>query len=134
MDRIYRRPEHPFRRRCIGIYYKIIAAPNIYYWVVRLKDENVPVGIISFIKRDYLENFDIGFAFLPEFNGQGYAYEAANEVLSVVRKNPEHPIVLATTIPRNLNSIKLLLKLGLHFEKEIETGNDQLHIYTTADS
>jgi Acetyltransferases, including N-acetylases of ribosomal proteins len=55
---------------------KILDSPTINYWVVRIKSENLPIGIVSFLKRDYLENFDIGFAFLPEFTGNGYAYEA----------------------------------------------------------
>lgn len=111
---------------------KILDSPNIYYWVVRIKDINLPVGIVSFLKREYLENFDIGFAFLPEFTGYGYAYEAVKEILSLLSTNPEYVPILATTIPGNVNSIKLLIKLGLHFEKELEVGNDKFHIYTNA--
>jgi ribosomal-protein-alanine N-acetyltransferase len=107
---------------------KIKKIEDFTYWVVRLKDNNASIGIVSFLKRSYLENFDIGFAFLPEFNGFGYAYEAAKEVLSIVSK--KHSKVLATTVPQNTNSIRLLTKLGLHFEKEIETENERLHIYS----
>ena len=109
---------------------KIKKTEDLTYWVVRLKDNNTSIGIISFLKRSYLENFDIGFAFLPEFYGYGYAYEAAKEVLSIVSKKPEHAKVLATTVPQNINSIKLLIKLGLHFEKEIELQNEKLHVYS----
>lgn len=111
---------------------KILDSPTINYWVVRIKGENLPIGIVSFLKRDYLENFDIGFAFLPEFTGNGYAYEAVKEILSVLSTNPEYAPILATTIPGNINSIKLLIKLGLHFEKELEVGKEKLHIYTNA--
>ena len=111
---------------------KILNSPNIYYWVVTIKETKTPVGIISFLKRDYLEHFDIGFAFLPEFTGNGYAYEAAKEVLSLVRTNPLYNPVLATTIPTNTSSIKLLIKLGLHFEKQMAVGQQQLDIYTTS--
>jgi ribosomal-protein-alanine N-acetyltransferase len=110
---------------------KIKETQDFYYWIVRLKETNIPAGIISFIKRSYLENFDIGFAFLPEFIGYGYAYEAAEKILSVVTKKPEHSIVLATTIPQNVNSIKLLTKLGMHFKKEIEVEKTKLHVYRT---
>ncbi len=108
---------------------KIQKTKDLTYWVVRIKDSNASIGIISFLKRSYLENFDIGFAFLPEFYGYGYAYEAAKEVLAVVSKQPEHAKVLATTIPENTNSIKLLTKLGFHLEKEIEIQNEKLHVY-----
>ena len=113
---------------------KIINTQNLFYWVVRIKDKNIPIGIISFLKRSYLENFDIGFAFLPEYNGNGYAYEAAKEILSMVSIIPEYSPVLATTVPQNVNSIKLLIKLGLHFEKEIEVEKEKLHIYTNSNA
>jgi [ribosomal protein S5]-alanine N-acetyltransferase len=114
----------------IAYIYKICNTKNLFYWVVRLKENDTPVGIISFLKRSYLDNFDIGFAFLPQFNGQGYAFEAATKVLSVVSKKAEYYPVLATTAPQNVNSIKLLTKLGLRFKKAIEVENEQLHVYT----
>lgn len=104
---------------------------NFYYWLVRLKETNTPVGIITFIKRGYLAHFDIGFAFLPEYQGQGYAYEAAKEVLFVVRQQPEHQTVQATTLPGNVRSIKLLNKLGLHFTGKIMVGKSELCLYST---
>ncbi len=111
---------------------KILNTENLFYWVVRTRDNNTPVGIISFMKRNYLENFDIGFAFLPEFNGNGYAYEAAKEVLSMVNKTPGYYPVVATTVPQNAKSIKLLTKLGLHFEKEIDVEDEILHVYSNS--
>ena len=112
---------------------KILNTENLFYWVVRTRDNNTPVGIISFMKRNYLENFDIGFAFLPEYNGNGYAYEAAKEVLSMVSKTPGYYPVVATTVPQNAKSIKLLTKLGLHFEKEIEVEDEMLQVYSNSD-
>ena len=111
---------------------KILSAENLFYWVARTRDNNTPVGIISFMKRNYLENFDIGFAFLPEFIGIGYAYEAAKEVLSMVSKTPGYYPVVATTVPQNTKSIKLLTKLGLHFQKEIEVEDEILHVYSNS--
>jgi len=110
---------------------KINGTPDVYYWVVRLKDTHRPVGIITFIKREYLTHFDIGFAFLAEYNGKGYAYEAANKVLSCVRLQRQYQTVLATTLPGNVRSIKLLVNLGFHFDQEIVVGNNQLHVYST---
>jgi RimJ/RimL family protein N-acetyltransferase len=37
--------------------------------------------------------------------------------------------ILATTIPENIRSVKLLKKIGLTFEKEIEISNEKLHVY-----
>ena len=111
---------------------KIKATPNFYYWTVRLAGTLEPIGIISFIKREYLEHFDIGFAFLPQYNGKGYAYEAAKEILSLVSSMPEHSFIMATTMPDNNNSIKLLQKLGFQFEKEIKVEDERLQVYSNA--
>src|SRR5688572_2577541 len=46
-------------------------------WKVELKTTGQPVGMCGFLKRDSLSFPDIGFAFLPEFSGYGYAYESA---------------------------------------------------------
>jgi RimJ/RimL family protein N-acetyltransferase len=117
---------------------KILVTENFYYWVVRTKDANTPMGIISFLKRSYLDHFDIGFAFLPAFSNKGFAYEAAKAVLHTMSRQPAFKIVLATTLHTNINSIKLLIKLGFRFEKEIEIENEikiekaKLLIYTNA--
>jgi [ribosomal protein S5]-alanine N-acetyltransferase len=111
---------------------KILGTENLYYWVLRLNEDNTPIGITSFLKRSYLDHFDLGFALLPDFSNKGYAYEATNAVLQLVSKLPEHNIVLATTLSSNKNSIKLLTKLGFRFEKEIEIYNVTLHIYTNS--
>lgn len=112
---------------------KINNTPNFIYWTVRLKPSKQPIGVITYLKRSYLSHFDIGFAFLPEHCFQGYAYEAAKEVLSMVKQVPEHRVVLATTIPGNINSVKLLTKLGFHFKVEIEEGGNTLHVYSSGE-
>jgi RimJ/RimL family protein N-acetyltransferase len=113
---------------------KIISNPNTNFWVVRIKDQQIPIGIITFIKRDYLDHYDIGFAFLAEYTKKGYAYEASIAVLNDAIKNSIHKHILATTVKENTNSIQLLEKLGLSFYKEIENENELLQVYSvTAD-
>src|SRR3982750_2141347 len=51
---------------------RLLESPQLTYWVVRLQASGRPVGIVTLIKRPYLEHFDIGFAFLPEHQGEGY--------------------------------------------------------------
>lgn len=111
---------------------RVLATENLTYWVVRLKDTLTPIGVISFIKRKYLDHFDIGFAFLPEFTRMGYAYEAAKEVLELANKTPGFTTILATTIPNNVDSIRLLNKLGLHFDRTIVVDNETLNVFSTA--
>jgi [ribosomal protein S5]-alanine N-acetyltransferase len=116
----------------IAYIHKVMNTQDLFYWVVRVTRWNIPVGIISFIKRSYLDNFDIGFAFLPEYNGNGYACEAAKAVLSMVSRHPGYYPVLATTLPQNIRSVRLLTKLGFHFEKQMEVEGERLLVYSNA--
>jgi [ribosomal protein S5]-alanine N-acetyltransferase len=108
---------------------RILQNQNICYWVVKLKDGIEKIGVISYIKRDYLEHKDIGFAFLPQFFNKGYAYEATSGILERVIREDKLTHILATTIPENTSSIRLLEKMGLSFEKEIQIEKDTLHVY-----
>ncbi|MCY7293634.1 MAG: GNAT family N-acetyltransferase, partial [Ferruginibacter sp.] len=106
---------------------KIISNPNISYRVVTLLDHQTAIGLVTFIKRDYLDHPDIGFAFLPAYSKQGYAFEATKEVLNDLLNQQEHSTILATTIPQNSSSIQLLKKLGLSFSKQITHEGELLH-------
>jgi RimJ/RimL family protein N-acetyltransferase len=84
-------------------------------YVVELKEERVPIGMCGLIKRDTLEDIDIGYAFLPAYRGQGYAYESAKAVLEYA---PSLGLtrVVAIASPGNIASNQLLMKLGLRFQ------------------
>ena len=108
---------------------RIQGMSNVVYWVVRKKGDAYPIGTVSFIKRDYLEDHDIGFAFLPQHHGMGYAQEAAAAVIGHVRNNNAHPVLVATVMQENLASIRLLSMLGFNFQCEIEVEGKPLHLY-----
>ena len=109
---------------------RLIDNPNINYWVVRKSDEQIPIGIVTFIKRDYLEHHDIGFAFLTKHTKQGYAFEATSAVLNDLKNDAAHSQILATTIKENINSIQLLEKLGFRFDREIKVEDEMLLVYS----
>ena len=123
-DRNIRTPED-----ALAYVQKILDSPHQHYWVVRLREENIPAGIITLLKRDYLEHHDIGFAFLPEYGGKGYAYEAAVAVLDDTINDPAHNAILAITMADNSSSIKLLKQLGLRFEREMTVGEEVLLVH-----
>lgn len=102
---------------------KIVSDKNIHYWVVHRKTEKL--GIITLIKRENLPFYDIGFAFLPDIQGKGYAFEAANAVLQSIIETSSYNSIMATTIPNNHSSIRLIEKLGLSFYKT-ESKNGEL--------
>lgn len=102
---------------------------NYSYFVCKRKEDNTAAGVITLIKRNYLEHHDIGFAFLPAYAKLGYAYEAAKEVLDELGKSGEHKKILAITLKDNIRSISLLEKLGLMFEREIVEDGEVLRVY-----
>ena len=109
---------------------KIISNPAISYRVVTLRDDETAIGVVTFIKRDYLDHHDIGFAFLPAYNKQGYAFEATKEFLDDLLNSGEQETILATTIPENSSSIQLLKKLGFNFSKEINHEGQALQLFS----
>lgn len=108
---------------------KIRNDPAIRYWVVKLKDGGAPVGMVSLIKRGYLDHHDIGFAFLPQHGGKGYAFEAADVVLQQLLSDPSYPAILATVLNENERSKKLLGKLGLRQDGVIAVEEKELLLY-----
>jgi RimJ/RimL family protein N-acetyltransferase len=71
-----------------------------------------------------LDAVDLGFAFLPESWGQGYAFEAAWAVVKEARDTFKLTRILAITNPDNDASIKLLAKLGFQFERVMKLSSD----------
>ncbi|MEO5721819.1 MAG: GNAT family N-acetyltransferase [Chthoniobacterales bacterium] len=88
--------------------------------VVELKATGRAIGTCGLFKRETMEHVDIGYAFLREFWGQGYALEAATAVMAHGCDVLRIPKIVAMTAPTNESSIKLLEKLGLRFERMIQ--------------
>ncbi len=88
-------------------------------YLVELKDSGAPIGICGLLKRDWLEDVDIGFAFLQKYWSQGYARESATAVMHYGWTTLRLKRIVAITKPTNQASIALLEKLGLRFEKNI---------------
>lgn len=116
----------------VGYIDKIINDPTVSYRVVRLKDSKTPVGVLTIIKRNDLAHHDIGFAFLPAYAGKGYAYESASALLKAPEVIAAHPRLLAISLKDNVRSIRLLEKLGMTFEQEINRESEELLRYGIA--
>lgn len=90
------------------------------YFIVELKDSKIPVGMAGLMKRDWLPDVDIGFAFLEKHFGKGYATESAKAVMDYARKDLGLKRLTGITLPDNIESQKVLQKLGLKFEKMVK--------------
>ncbi|WPQ65903.1 GNAT family N-acetyltransferase [Chitinophaga sancti] len=88
-------------------------------YLVAMKDSGVPIGMSGLIKRDGLEYVDVGFALLPEYMGQGYAYEATKAVMDYGYNTLQLPHIVAIARADNKNSLALLAKLGLKFSETV---------------
>ncbi|MEQ9377111.1 MAG: GNAT family N-acetyltransferase [Imperialibacter sp.] len=109
---------------------KIESNPAVDYWIIELVTSGEPVGIVTLIQRDYLQSPDIGFALLPAFEKQGYAFEAVSlflkDFFSVSTNKEIHAIILEHNRP----SIQLVQKLGFVFSDHIEVNGEQLLLYS----
>ena len=93
-------------------------------YLTELAEDGVPIGICGLIKRDSLDDVDIGFAFLPRFWAKGYAYEAAAAVVAYGKNVLGLRRIVAITTSDNHRSAKLLEKLGFRVERMIRLAND----------
>ncbi|UYQ91259.1 GNAT family N-acetyltransferase [Chitinophaga horti] len=94
-------------------------------WVVVSKATLRPAGMCGFFKRAYLDVPDLGFAFLPEYEGKGYAREAVTACLDYARTSLGLQSLLAITLPHNDRCISLLERTGFRFLKTIAPQNDE---------
>lgn len=93
-------------------------------YVTERRTDGVPMGMCGLIKRDGLDDVDIGFAFLPAYWGRGYAFEAATAVMDYGRTVIGLTRIVAITAPDNESSARLLEKLGLRFDRMVRLSAD----------
>jgi RimJ/RimL family protein N-acetyltransferase len=94
-------------------------------YLVELKDSRTPIGMCGLIKRAELPDVDIGFAFLPDFWNQGFAFEAATAVLKHGHEMFKLARIVAITSLDNNPSIKLLQRMGFAYEGVITLAKDR---------
>lgn len=102
---------------------------------VGLAASGEPIGVCGLLKRETLEDVDLGFALLPAFRGQGYAREAAAAVLSHGRKVLGLQRIVAIVLRHNAPSRRLLEALGFTVERPVRLADDreELLLYAIED-
>lgn len=101
------------------------------YTVIRKSDQE-KLGSCGLYNREGLEGVDIGFAFLPQHEKKGYAFEAAIKIKTMGVEQFGLTKINAITVKENTSSQKLLIKLGFHFSEMVTLPNDteELMLYT----
>ena len=97
-------------------------------YLVKLKETNESIGMCGLIRRDTLEDVDIGYAFLPKFWSKGYAVESAQAVKEYAKNVIGLDRIVAITDPENEGSIRVLEKIGLKFEKMVKLSADDIDL------
>lgn len=85
------------------------------YTIIR-KEDKEKIGICGLYNRESLDGIDLGFAFLSDYEGKGYAFEASSKITQVAFDIFKLPLLRAITDTDNLSSQKLLKKLGFKSE------------------
>lgn len=91
---------------------------------VELKSAGATIGMCGLVKRDSLEDIDVGFAFLPEYWGNGYAVESVSAVMEHARDVLGLRRLVAITSIDNAGSLAVLKKGGFEFERLITLPGD----------
>jgi [ribosomal protein S5]-alanine N-acetyltransferase len=88
-------------------------------YLAELKHSGEAIGLCGLLKRDWLEDVDIGFAFVPAYRRKGYAYEAAQAVLRYANDTLNLTRIVAITSLGNERSARLLERLGFRPESVV---------------
>ncbi|GAA4280338.1 GNAT family N-acetyltransferase [Gaetbulibacter aestuarii] len=81
------------------------------FTIIRKEDHN-KLGTCGLFDREGLEGIDLGYGLLPQNEGKGYGFEAANQLKQLAFKTFKLKEIHAITVNENVASKGLLLKLG----------------------
>jgi len=90
---------------------------------VERRSDGQVLGMCGLIKRDTLDDVDLGFAFLPQGRGQGYAREAAAAMLAHGFASLGLKRIVAITNLDNQASARVLEAVGMRFERLLAAGS-----------
>lgn len=93
-------------------------------YVMELRETGEPVGTCGLIRREGLEDVDLGFAMLPGHRGKGMALEAARAVLRYATGTLGMDRVVAIVSEANHRSIRLLEAIGMRYQRKIRLPGD----------
>lgn len=94
-------------------------------YVIIRKEDGAKLGSVGVFTRDGLDVQDVGFALLPQFEGFGYATEAARKLLEVIYAQFGVSKVSGITALDNYASQKVLEKLGLEYIKLVRLPGEE---------
>ncbi len=94
------------------------------FYAMRLTDSDRLIGLCGIIKRMGLDDPDLGFALMPEHEGEGYMFEMCEALLKHAFVKLGLSRVVAITTDQNTRSKKLLERLKMKYEKDVKLPKD----------
>jgi ribosomal-protein-alanine N-acetyltransferase len=98
-------------------------------WVARLTSTNQFIGLFSLDTHHDGEGTELSYQLAEDMQGQGLAHELTSHLITHAFQTFHLPFLLAETQSRNSLSLKLLHKLGMKLEKEVERFGELQSIY-----
>jgi RimJ/RimL family protein N-acetyltransferase len=90
-------------------------------WVLHENQQNrvAGLGLLRRLLLDGSDEVEVGYGFHPEFWGRGLATEIAAACLQFGHEQLRLPSIVALTLPDNLRSQRVLIKVGLVYERDV---------------
>ncbi|SHK26499.1 ribosomal-protein-alanine N-acetyltransferase [Clostridium cavendishii DSM 21758] len=100
------------------------------YWVVRLKNTNDFIGLVSIDTHHDGVSKELSYQFLPSYWGNGYALEVIREILKFISTELNIKSIISETQVANKASCRLLNNLGMKVVDKVYRFNAEQHIFS----
>jgi RimJ/RimL family protein N-acetyltransferase len=97
---------------------------------VELKSNHQFIGFCGLKFLEDLKDVDLGYRFMSEYWGQGYATEASKAVIHYGFNTLNLVKIIAMVLPANIASVNVLKKLDFKFENDIDEDGELVHVYS----
>ncbi len=99
-------------------------------WAVIRKSDQAWLGWCGLKFSENTSEYDVGFRFFKKYWGQGYATEAAATCLDAGFHTFGMPLIVGRAMIANVNSIRVLQKIGMSWWKNIDFAGMAGAVYT----
>lgn len=108
----------------------VFSEEDLFYWVVRLKDSNEFLGLVSLDKHHDALNTEVSYQFKAEWWGYGYAEEVIRRIIDYAFNELKLKKLVSETQSANQNSCKLLHKVGMSLEQIVTRFDAEQSIFS----
>lgn len=100
------------------------------YWVIRLKNTNDFIGLVSIDTHHDEVSKELSYQFLPSYWGKGYALEVIREILNFISRELNINNLISETQVANKVSRRFLNNLGMKVVDKVYRFNVEQYIFS----